>query len=529
MTPAPTPDTTTVRLDGVEHAAIERLLPAEARAQLLDAVLDAFAAAGVPAFVVRADTSGRPADPDVNALDPRTVGSVVGVRDEHRAAALAAIAGLAGPGMHLREAFGGRLTQPTLPLSADTLARVPHRCDGLLLARHWSVAGGLLRYGFSYGCLVEFWSALPDEPGMWRSPTANVAGNAFHEDFLGPATITLEGRERPSLAVFDRTFLDDVTFPIDAVYTWVDGDDPAWRERMQRARAEVEGIEFHPEAQAANRFQSRDELKYSLRSLEMYAPWIRHVYLVTDGQVPAWLDRSHPRITVVDHRDIYADPSVLPVFNSSAIITQLHHIDGLSEHYLYFNDDMFLGADARPEQFWYGNGIAKVFSGSLPRAFGPAHHGDAPHFNITKNIRNVMEAGPGRSVTQAIQHTPYPQLRSVNYEIEDRFAEVVAATAGHRFRHHSDIALDQLFHYYAQAVGKAVPGTIGYRYVNVGISSSMTLLRRLLAARDATVFCLNDAPEPGTEPVPVEDVVAFLESYFPMASSFELPVSPGGR
>lgn len=517
-----TPITGTRLVGGVEHAATDRLLPAQARAELLDAVLDVFDRGGVPAFVVRADTSGRVGSADPHALDTRRVGSTVAVRAEHRGRALSLLADLAGPGMHVREAFAGRLDGLPQPLSADTLAMVPRRCDALLLARLWSVADGLLDYGFEYGCLVEFWSPpRTDEPGMWQATTPNVAGRAFHEDYLTPATITVEGRERPSVAVFDRTFLDDVTFPIDAVYTWVDGDDPVWRERMLRARAEAEGVDFHPEAQAANRFQSRDELKYSLRSLEMYAPWIRHVYLVTDGQVPSWLDTTNERLTVVDHRDIYADPTVLPVFNSSAIITQLHHIEGLAEHYLYFNDDMFLGSDARPEQFWFGSGIAKVFSGSLPRAFGPAHHGDAPHFNITKNIRSLMEAGLGRSVTQAIQHTPYPQRRSVNYEIEERFGDVVNATAGHRFRHHEDIALDQLFHYYAQATGRAVPSHIDYRYLNVGVSESLPRLRRLLAARDATVFCLNDAPEPGTVPVPIPDVVAFLESYFPMTSEFE--------
>lgn len=511
----------TTTLDGHEYAVVDRLLPAAARTAMLDDVLGALEAAGVDPFVVRTDTSGRMVKEHGGELDTRGVGSVVGVRHEQRGAALQALVTLAGPGMQLREVFAGRLQQPAHRLTADRIAQVPNRCEGLLLARLWSVAGGLLTYGFEYGCLVEFWTPPSDEPGMWTAPTTNIAGRTFHEDYLRNAQIQVDGIARPSVGVFDRAFLDDVTFPIDAVYTWVDGDDPAWRERMLRARAEAEGVDFHPESQAVNRFQSRDELKYSLRSLEMYAPWIRHVYLVTDGQVPAWLDTANERITVVDHRDIYADPSVLPVFNSSAIITQLHHIEGLSEHYLYFNDDMFLGADARPEQFWYGNGIAKVFSGSLPRDFGPAHHGNAPHLNITKNIRMVMERELGRSVTQAIQHTPYPQRRSINYEIEERFADVVNATAGHRFRHHDDIALDQLFHYYAQAVGAAVPGTIAYRYVNVGVSRSLTALRRLLASRDATVFCLNDAPEPDTQPVPVADVVGFLESYFPMSSSFE--------
>ena len=84
--------------------------------------------------------------------------------------------------------------------------------------------------------------------------------------------------------------IDDVSFPIDAVYTWVDGADPVWRRRFDAAVAADSGHEYHDEARADNRYDSRDELRFSLRSLDMYAPWIRHIYLVTDGQVPAWLE-----------------------------------------------------------------------------------------------------------------------------------------------------------------------------------------------------------------------------------------------
>ena len=98
----------------------------------------------------------------------------------------------------------------------------------------------------------------------------------------------------------------------------------------------------------------------------MYASWVRTIYLVTDGQVPHWLDTGHPRIRLVDHRQIFRDQSALPVFNSHAIESQLHHIDGLAEHYLYLNDDMFFGRPVEPELFFHGNGIAKFFVSKTP-------------------------------------------------------------------------------------------------------------------------------------------------------------------
>ena len=69
---------------------------------------------------------------------------------------------------------------------------------------------------------------------------------------------------------------------------------------------------------ATSRYRDSGELRYSLRSLEKYAPWVRHVYLVTDNQIPYWLDMSSSRLTVVSHREIFADKTALPVFSSPA-------------------------------------------------------------------------------------------------------------------------------------------------------------------------------------------------------------------
>ncbi len=95
----------------------------------------------------------------------------------------------------------------------------------------------------------------------------------------------------------------DIGFPVDAVYTWVNGADLAWLERKNAALAAM-GMETEDAATSAARFRDRDELRYSLRSIDMYAPWIRNIYLVTDQQVPEWLDLSHPRAGRRPHRDL---------------------------------------------------------------------------------------------------------------------------------------------------------------------------------------------------------------------------------
>ena len=223
---------------------------------------------------------------------------------------------------------------------------------------------------------------------------------------------------------------------------------------------------------------------------------------------------------------------LLPLFNSNAIISRLHHIDGLAEHYLYLNDDMFFGQDVQPNAFFHPSGVARLFPARLHRPFGPARPGDEPHVNLSRNIRALLEERFGTTATHAIRHTPYPQLRSRQCELEELFAEAYAAVLRHPFRHHEDIAADQLLHYYLQVVGAGVPSSISYDYVNVGVAEQQHRLRRLLLERDRSVFCLNDAPVPGEPPVPDTVVRAFLESYFPVASPWEVdapaqPPSPG--
>ena len=112
---------------------------------------------------------------------------------------------------------------------------------------------------------------------------------------------------------------------IDLVYLWVDGNDPAWLAKKNAYLPADKRVD--PEAAGECRFVENDELRYSLRSAERYAPWIRRVYILTDDQTPAWLDTSNPRVRVVSHREIMP-AEILPVFNSCAIELFLPRIPG---------------------------------------------------------------------------------------------------------------------------------------------------------------------------------------------------------
>jgi len=151
----------------------------------------------------------------------------------------------------------------------------------------------------------------------------------------------------------------ECNFPIDIVYCWVDGNDPDWQNEKLEWQKKL-GV---PYSDAVNmcRFLDNEELKYSLRSVAKNAPWINHIYIVTNGQVPKWLDTNNPKISIIKHSDIMP-ADALPTFNSDAIETCIANIPSLSEHFLYSNDDFYIYSPIEPNYFFdeFGNPIIRL-------------------------------------------------------------------------------------------------------------------------------------------------------------------------
>ncbi|BEI63519.1 hypothetical protein IYO1511_c10040 [Lactiplantibacillus plantarum] len=132
---------------------------------------------------------------------------------------------------------------------------------------------------------------------------------------------------------------------IDFVISWVDSDDLEWQKKQAYS-----GEKITNSSNGAERFRDYGTLRYLLRSIDMYAKWVHHIYLVTDNQRPRWLDDKSDRLTVIDHQDIIPSKA-LPTFNSSAIELCLDNIPGLSEHFVYFNDDFLINRQVTPNDF----------------------------------------------------------------------------------------------------------------------------------------------------------------------------------
>ena len=226
---------------------------------------------------------------------------------------------------------------------------------------------------------------------------------------------------------------------------------------------------------------------------------------------------------MVSHRELFGSDGRLPTFNSHAIESQLHHIDGLAENYLYLNDDVFFGRPVDPGLFVLGNGLPKFFLSSVKLAAGPVRPSDLPITSAGKNNRDLLLEKFGRTTLHKFQHAPYSLCRSVMYELENLFADEVAATASAPFRSPTDLSVSaSLGLAYGYLVGKAVPGRLRYLYADIARADTPARLAVLLAQRDQDVFCLNDHDSARLPPEGQQEVLhSFLERYFPLPSSFE--------
>lgn len=136
---------------------------------------------------------------------------------------------------------------------------------------------------------------------------------------------------------------------IDFVVTWLDSSDPEWQKSLALYSPNSKG---HKEKA---RFRNTGFFMYWFRAVERYAPWVHKVYLVTNGKFPDWINKDCPKLELVKHAD-FIPAEYLPTFNCRTIELHLHKIKGLSEHFVYFNDDMLLNSPVKPD-YYFRNGL----------------------------------------------------------------------------------------------------------------------------------------------------------------------------
>ncbi|MCD7750773.1 MAG: Stealth CR1 domain-containing protein [Lachnospiraceae bacterium] len=126
---------------------------------------------------------------------------------------------------------------------------------------------------------------------------------------------------------------------IDLVIPWVDGADPSWRKQRKHYESEDE-----KKNNTNSFYRDWGLMRYWFRGVERNLPWIHKIYFVTWGHTPPWLNGTHPKLSIVKHED-YIPSEFRPTFSTNPIELNQHRIKGLSEQFIYANDDTFLLVD----------------------------------------------------------------------------------------------------------------------------------------------------------------------------------------
>jgi Stealth protein CR2, conserved region 2/Stealth protein CR1, conserved region 1 len=293
---------------------------------------------------------------------------------------------------------------------------------------------------------------------------------------------------------------------IDAVITWVDGADPALREKREHYLSHAP-TPLHVNGTNPHRWICSDELNFCLRSIANNAPWVRRVWILTDNQIPemaALPPEFAAKISIADHRDIFAGhEDALPTFNSLSIETMLWRIPGLAEHFLYFNDDVFLTAPVSPTDFFSND--APVLRGKwtdyshLPECDDSRE--EASLLNHYNQINAAAMIGYSADHIFDSAHVVHPMLRSVMAGLFETYHAECIRNASFRFRSTQQFVVQSLHNHACLAAGNAaILDTPDYLHVAVGAFDHWSAddVHSYLesAERHAVKFlCINDLPE----------------------------------
>ena len=328
---------------------------------------------------------------------------------------------------------------------------------------------------------------------------------------------------------------------IDFVIPWVDGGDPAWIEQKGKY---VTGV---CEDAREERFRDWDNLKYWFRGVERYAPWVGKIHFITWGHVPAWLNTANPRLNIVRHED-YIPEEFLPVFSCHPIELLMYRIKGLSERFVYFNDDVFLIGRV-PQEFFFHNGLPcdmlafrPVIANSGSPVMSHIHLNNSlalsRHFDKRDNVRsqpgkyfkvgyppmyffyNFLELAFPLFTGFCTLHGPSPFLKSTFEEVWEKEGELLRRTCSHRFRNREDVN-QYLFREWQKLSGNFCPRNITRRFRYYNVEDHNPGLLQTMRERRTDIICINDAERKIDFEGAKGEIIQAFEEILPEKSSYE--------
>src|SRR5471030_338133 len=289
--------------------------------------------------------------------------------------------------------------------------------------------------------------------------------------------------------------LISIDFPIDVVFTWVNDSDPEWQSRYQKYKALIDETSVGQHATDKARFSNHDELRYSIKSVERFLPWVRNIFIITDNQCPTWL-QPNERIKIIDHAQII-EKQYLPTFNSHVIEAHLHKIPDLAEHFIYFNDDVFVARPLPPGHFFKNRGISSLFLSQKSLRSMQERGTNTPTLSASLQASDTFERDFKILIDTPLVHTYVPLRKSIFEEAWRLYETKINGFLSNKFRTNHDLNLATFFvPWLSYITGKATPARDICYYFNIRSTAARSYFKALKQAKKDGVlphsFCAND-------------------------------------
>jgi hypothetical protein len=321
---------------------------------------------------------------------------------------------------------------------------------------------------------------------------------------------------------------------IDVVITWVDGNDKAWQAEKEK---------YLPLRSDKVRYRDWDNIQYIFRGIEKFMPWVNRVHFVTWGHLPRWMNTNYEKLHVVNHKDFIPE-EYLPTFNSNAIELNLHRIPGLSENFINFNDDMFVIAPTKPEDF-FENGLPKDMAVISPSPVIRENIANIEmnnigiindHFNVKdiyKHKRKWFNFKYGKYVLRTIifskfstilgifePHIPFSYKKTTFAKVWEVEHEALDATCRNKTRARNDVN-QWLFRQWQIMTGDFEPRRWNFGLLTSAGLDDKKIINILRKPGKVKMLCINDTTNVSDFEKSKHAINTALEQLLPVKSKFE--------
>lgn len=309
-------------------------------------------------------------------------------------------------------------------------------------------------------------------------------------------------------------------FPVDVVFTWVDNTDEDWQNRYRQTLQSLNPDNIGLYAADPARFSNHNELFYSVNAVQKFMPWVRRIFIVTAGQTPRWFNaHDFPKVRLVNHAQII-DAAFLPTFNSHVIEAHLHKIPDLSEHFIYFNDDIFVAGALPQSHFFESSGLASLFV--TGKSFQKMRQRGliTPTLTASEHAVTLLRKHyPGLNIDAPLAHTYMPLRKSAFRKACALFENEISAFLNNKVRHNTELNMASfLVPWLMYLDGQAVPKREICYYFNIRSTHAQTQYKKLLFKKQYQhmphSFCINDSSSQNTDKNYAEHFRNFMDSYF---------------